>query len=72
MVLDRIAMVLVIIGAVVWGVVGIFGLNPITWVFGSSMGAISRIVYILVAAAGVWCIHLLFREREVSISKDHE
>lgn len=67
--MDRFALVLVIIGAVVWGISGIFGLNPVAWVLGS-MSALARIVYVLIGLAGLWSIKLLFRER--TLVKHHE
>lgn len=62
--MDRFALVLVVIGAVVWGISGIFGLNPVAWVFGS-MSALTRIVYVLIGLCGLWSIKFLFRERTV-------
>ncbi len=64
MVLDRIALLLVIIGAINWGLVGIFQFDLVASIFGGQAAIISRIVYTLVGAAGLWCISLLFRERE--------
>ena len=64
MVLDRIALLLVIIGAINWGLVGIFQFDLVASIFGGQAAIISRIVYTLVGAGGLWCISLLFRERE--------
>ena len=63
--LDRIALILVIIGALNWGSIGLFQFDVVAWLFGGSAAAISRIIYTLVAVSGVWCVSLLFREREV-------
>ena len=63
MIIDRIALFLVIIGALNWGSVGIFSFDAVAWLFGGEMSAISRIIYTLVGLAGVWCVSLLFRER---------
>lgn len=65
MVLDRIALLLVIIGAINWGLVGIFRFDLVAAIFGGQTAVISRIIYTLVGAAGLWCISLLFRERQV-------
>jgi uncharacterized membrane protein YuzA (DUF378 family) len=62
MVIDRIALVLVIIGALNWGSVGIFAFDFVSWLFGGDASALTRIVYTLVGLAGVWSISLLFRE----------
>ena len=61
--LDKLALILVIIGALNWGGIGIFNFDTVAWLFGGQGAVISRIVYTLVALAGVWCISLLFRDR---------
>ena len=63
--LDRISLILVIIGALNWGSIGIFQFDVVAWMFGGIGAAVSRVIYTLVALAGVWCISLLFRERDV-------
>ena len=60
---DRIALLLVIIGAVNWGLIGIFQFDLVAAVFGGQAATLSRIIYTLVGAAGLWCITLLFRDR---------
>ena len=62
--LDRIALILTIIGALNWGSIGLFQFDLVAWLFGGQEAILSRIVYTVVALAGVWCISLLFRERE--------
>ena len=62
--LDRIALVFVIIGALNWGMVGLFQFDAVAWLFGGTAAVLSRVVYTLVALGGVWAISLLFRERE--------
>ena len=63
--MDRISLVLVIIGALNWGSVGLFGFDVVAYLFGGQLATLSRIVYGLVGLAGIWCISLLFRDREV-------
>ena len=58
-VIDKIALVLVIIGAIYWGLVGIFNFNLVDAIFGA-MSIISRIIYILVGISGLWAIKILF------------
>ncbi|MEG2203787.1 MAG: DUF378 domain-containing protein [Oscillospiraceae bacterium] len=58
--LDKIALVLVILGALNWGAIGLFQLDLVAWLFGGQAALIARIVYTLIAAAGLWCISLLF------------
>lgn len=65
MVLDRIALVLVVIGALNWGVIGLFGLDLVAFVCGGQMAVLSRVIYALVGLGGLWCISLLFRESVV-------
>ena len=62
--LDRIAMILAIIGGLNWGSVGLFQFDFVAWMFGGTYAMVSRIVYTLIALAAVWCISLLFRERD--------
>ena len=58
-VIDTIALVLIIIGAINWGLVGVFNFNLVDAIFGA-MSVISRIIYILVGISGLWAIKLLF------------
>jgi uncharacterized membrane protein YuzA (DUF378 family) len=64
MILDRIALILTIIGALNWGSIGLFQFDIVAWICGGQSALISRIIYTVVALAGVWCISLLFRERD--------
>lgn len=61
--MDRIALVLVVVGALNWGLIGLFGLDLVAFICGGQMAMLSRIIYSLVGLAGLWCISLLFRER---------
>jgi len=63
MLMDRIALILVIIGALNWGLIGLFGLDLVAFLCGGQMSVFSRIIYSLVGLAGLWCISLLFRDR---------
>lgn len=60
--INKLALLLVIIGALNWGLIGLFELDAVVWLFGTQDALGSRIVYTLVAVAGVWCISLLFTE----------
>jgi hypothetical protein len=62
-ILDRIALILAIIGGLNWGLIGLFRFDLVAWLFGGSASMLSRIVYTLVGLAAIWCISLLFRER---------
>ena len=63
MIMDRIALALVIIGGINWGLVGIFKFDLVAYLFGGQTASVSRVVYTLVALAALWCISLLFRDR---------
>ena len=61
---DRIALLLTIIDAINWGLIGIFQFDLVAYIFGGQGALISRIIYTLVGAAGLWSISLLFRDRD--------
>ena len=63
-ILDRIALALVVISGINWGLVGIFRFDLVAWMFGGQAAIVSRIIYTLVGIAALWCITLIFRSRE--------
>ena len=62
--MDRIALILTVIGALNWGSIGIFNFDLVAWICGGPTAVVSRIIYTLVGLAGIWCISLIFRARE--------
>lgn len=58
-IIDKIALLLIIIGAVNWGLIGLFNFNLVDIIFGTA-SLISRIIYVLVGISGLWGIKLLF------------
>ena len=64
MIIDRIALIISIIGALNWGSIGLFKFDIVAWIFGGQDASVSRVIYTLVALDGIWCISLLFRPRE--------
>lgn len=62
-IIDKIALALVIIGAINWGLIGIFNFNLVDTIFGA-MSILSRIIYILVGVSGLWAIRLLFVDHD--------
>ena len=64
MIMDRIALLITVIGALNWGSIGLFSFDIVAWIFGGQEAIGSRIVYTVVALAGIWCISLIFRARE--------
>ncbi|MCD7902385.1 MAG: DUF378 domain-containing protein [Oscillospiraceae bacterium] len=66
MIMDRIALILAIIGGLNWGCVGLFRFDVIAYLFGGQTATVSRVICTLVGLAAIWCISLLFRESLVS------
>jgi uncharacterized membrane protein YuzA (DUF378 family) len=66
MIMDRIALVLAIIGGLNWGCVGLFRFDVVAYLFGGQTSTVSRVVYTLVGLAAIWCISLLFRQRDAA------
>ena len=64
--IDKIALCLLIIGGLNWGLVGIFQFDLVAWLFGGQWSILSRIVYIVVALSAAWCVSLLFRKNAVT------
>lgn len=58
-IIDKIALILIIIGAINWGLIGLFKFDLVAAIFGN-MTLLSRIVYSLVGVSGLWGIKLLF------------
>ena len=66
MIVDKIALLLAIVGSLNWGGIGLFQFDTVAWLFGGQGAMLSRVIYTLVALAGVWCISMLFREDAVA------
>lgn len=64
MIMDRISLILVIVGALNWGSIGLFRFDLVSWICGGQDSLWARLIYTLVALAGIWCVSLLFRSRE--------
>lgn len=58
--MDILALILSIVGCVNWGLVGLFEFDLVAWLFGT-MSVLSRIIYIVIALCGAWCISFFFR-----------
>lgn len=61
MILDKIALLLTVVGGINWGLVGLFRFDLVAWIFGGQGAIISRIIYTVIALSSIWCISLLFR-----------
>ena len=62
--LDKISLILVIVGALNWGSIGLFQFDIVGWICGGQDSIVARIIFTLVALAGIWCISMLFRDKE--------
>lgn len=60
-ILQKVALVFTIIGAIVWGMVGLFDFNLVDFLF-SSIPVIAKIIYIIVGVCGIINIGLLFKD----------
>ncbi len=68
--IDRIALILAIIGGLNWGSIGLFKFDIVAWICGGQTAIVSRIIYTVVGLAALWCVSLLFRERTPVLDND--
>ncbi|MBQ9860291.1 MAG: DUF378 domain-containing protein [Clostridia bacterium] len=59
--MNKLALIITIIGALNWGSIGLFQFDLVAWICGGSGSLFARIIYTVVALAGIWCITLLFK-----------
>ena len=69
--IDRIALILLIVGGLNWGSIGLFQFDLVAWIGGGQGSIVSRVIYALVGIAALWCVSLLFRPTG-AIANDHE
>ena len=62
--INRIALLLVLIGALNWGSIGLLQFDLVAAIFGGQMALGSRLVYGLVGLAALWCLPMLFQDRD--------
>ncbi|MBS5880784.1 DUF378 domain-containing protein [bacterium] len=70
--MDTLALILVIIGALNWGMIGLFQFDLIASIFGGMSTVVSRIIYTIVGLAGIWGISILFRRDGIRHSDENE
>ena len=70
--MDTLALILVIIGALNWGMVGLFQFDLIASIFGGMSTVVSRIIYTILGLAGIWGISILFRRDGIRHSDENE
>ncbi len=63
--MNVIALILVIIGAINWGSIGLFGIDIVASLFGGQMSVISRIIFTVVGLAGLWSISFFFKDSPI-------
>ena len=63
--MNTVALILIIIGALNWGSIGIFGFDIVAALFGGQMAILSRIIFTIVGLAGLWAISFFFKERPI-------
>ncbi|MFP3721411.1 DUF378 domain-containing protein [Niallia circulans] len=65
-VLQKIALILIIIGAINWGLIGLFQFDLVAAIFGGQHAGFSRIIYSIVGIAGLLSLSLLFSSKSLS------
>ena len=70
MIANKIALIISIVGALNWGLIGLFSFDAVAWISGGSATLLARIIYVVVAIAGIWCISMLFRPND-EIAETH-
>ena len=68
---DYTALTLVILGALNWGLIGLFRFDLIATIFGGMEAIISRIIYTLIALAGLYCLSFFGRDYHESNRTEH-
>ena len=63
-IINKIALALIIVGALNWGLVGLFSFDLVAWICGGATAIMARIIYTVIALAGIWCISLIFRSED--------
>jgi uncharacterized membrane protein YuzA (DUF378 family) len=69
--MNIVALILMIVGALNWLLVGIFKFNLVTWIFGAS-SVVTAILYVLVGLGGIWGIVMLFQRNVRKTELMHE
>lgn len=59
--MDTLSLILIVVGALNWGLIGIFQFDAVAAIFGGMSGVVARIIYTLVGIAGIWGATMLFR-----------
>lgn len=60
----NLVLILVIIGAINWGLIGFFSFDLVSSIFGGNLAIVSRVIFAIVGLAGLYAISFFFRNRE--------
>ncbi len=60
--MDILALILIIVGALNWGSIGLFGFDLVAALFGGQLSVLSRIIFTVVGLGGLWAITFFFRD----------
>jgi uncharacterized membrane protein YuzA (DUF378 family) len=63
MLIDRIALLLTVVGGVNWGLIGLFRFDLVSYLAGGQGSTLCRAIFALIGLSAVWCVSLLFRDR---------
>ncbi|MBR5155448.1 MAG: DUF378 domain-containing protein [Clostridia bacterium] len=63
--MNAIALILVIVGAINWGSIGLFGIDLVGMIFGGQLSLMSRIIFTVVGLAGLWSISFFFKDTPI-------
>ncbi len=68
--MDALALILVIVGALNWGSIGLFGFDLVGALFGGQLSVMSRIIFTVVALGGLWAITFFFKDNILGKTRD--
>lgn len=63
-VINKIALALIIVGALNWGLVGLFSFDLVAWLTGGAASILARIIYTIIALAGIFSVSMLFLDMD--------
>ena len=64
--MDKLALSLLVVGGLNWGLVSLFQFDLVAWLFGGQTATVSRVIYTLVGLSALWCVSLLFRSDAIT------
>lgn len=63
-IINKIALALIIVGALNWGLVGLFSFDLVAWITGGATSILARIIYTIIALAGIFSVSMLFLDMD--------